>query len=349
MAIDGGVLVLTDSFRSPSISTESRLLHDRGGIINPPTGTVSVVVPSYNHAPFITRCLRSIIRQSYRPLELIVIDDGSTDGSSKQIEKVLDDCPFPCDLVSRSHKGLSATLNEGLRRSSGQFFAYLGSDDVWLGSFLASRVSLLEARPNAVLAYGHVFVVDEDDQIVECSKDWANYRDGYVGKMLLHQIVPFSPSVLYRREVVERCLWNEQAGLEDYDLYLRLSAHGEFAFDSQVLSAWRQHRFNKSRNLDFMLAECLKAQRQAVGSLNITIEELAKAGAELKWRYAADFVKAGQKRKAIELVCFNLKGSPSYTSVARMILAMVLPQPALRWRRKSSRLRAMKCYGSVQV
>jgi alpha-1,3-rhamnosyltransferase len=311
--------------------------------------TVSVVVPSYNHAPFIGRCLHSIIRQSYSPLELIVIDDGSTDGSLKQIEDVLKDCPFESELIVRAHRGLGATINEGLRRSRGRYFAYLGSDDVWLNGFLEARVSLLQKHPAAVLAYGHAFTINEEDQILECSGDWAHYSDGHVRKMILHRIVPFSPSVLYRRAVVERHRWNEEAGLEDYDLYLRLSNEGEFAFDDRVLCAWRFHGNNQSLNLDFMLNECLKAQRRAVSALHIGREELERAHSELKWRYARDFIKAGQKRKALGLICQNLRGAPSYASIARTMLGLAIPQRIIDWRKNTIQRRAFKRYGTIQI
>src|ERR1700730_16040058 len=88
---------------------------------------VSVVVPSYNHGQFIGTCLRSITRQSLAPSELLVIDDGSTHGSLAVIEEFLKDSPFPCELVARSNRGLCATLNEGLARTHGEYFAYLGS------------------------------------------------------------------------------------------------------------------------------------------------------------------------------------------------------------------------------
>ncbi len=350
MAIESSTLILPEMFpQARPRAAQGIIAEPLAATAAASTATVSVLVPSYNHAPFIARCLRSIIRQTHSPLELIVIDDGSRDGSLKEIEGVLNDCPFESELLARSHRGLCATLNEGLKRSRGKYFAYLGSDDVWLKGFLEARVGLLQSRPQAVLAYGHVFVINEEDQILERSDDWAIYSDGSVRQMLLHHIVPFSPSVLYRREPVERHYWNEEAGLEDYDLYLRLSGEGEFAFDGQVLCAWRSHRYNKSRNLEFMLTECLKAQNRAVGGLNISKPELEKAHSELKWRYAVDFVKAGQKRKALELICLNLKGAPSYRSVARMMLGLVIPKPTLDWRRRLVQQRTIKQYGSVQI
>src|SRR5438067_9441637 len=91
---------------------------------------VSVVVPSYNHAQFVAMTLRSIMKQTCAPAELIVIDDGSTDDSPGIIEQTLKGCPFPCELIVRSNRGLCATLNASLARTQGDDFAHLGSDYV---------------------------------------------------------------------------------------------------------------------------------------------------------------------------------------------------------------------------
>src|SRR6266850_3901647 len=192
---------------------------------------VSVVVPSYNHAQFIETTLRSIIKQTLQPAELLVIDDGSGDESPLVIERVLNECPFPCELVVRDNHGLCATLNEGFERTRGEYFAYLGSDDLWLPEFLEARVKLLEARAQAALAYGHAYFIDEENRIVDCTADWARYADGDARAMLLQTTAPMSPTVLYRRAALEGQRWNAAARLEDYDLYLRLSEEGEFAFD----------------------------------------------------------------------------------------------------------------------
>src|SRR6185503_3221517 len=181
---------------------------------------VSVLVPSYNHAQFIEATLRSIIKQTLPPAELIVIDDGSSDGSQAIIERVFNDCTFPCKLIARENRGLCATLNEGFARTSGEYFAYLDSDDLWLPNFLSERVRLLKSRPRAVLAYGHTYFVDEQNRIVDSTADWASYADGNARDMLLQTTAPMSPTVLYRREVLEQERWNEESKLEDYDLYL---------------------------------------------------------------------------------------------------------------------------------
>src|SRR6185503_6359594 len=145
---------------------------------SPSQPRVSVVVPSHNHAAFIETTLRSIINQSLAPAELIVVDDGSTDNSTSIIDRVLSRCPFPCKVIARENRGLCATLNEGLQRSSGEYFAYLGSDDVWLPDFLRARTELLARRSAAVLAYGHAYFIDEENRIVDSTSHWAKYADG---------------------------------------------------------------------------------------------------------------------------------------------------------------------------
>src|SRR4028119_2164690 len=80
--------------------------------INDDKPEVFAFVPSYNHAPFVEKCLRSIIDQTLKPKKLLVIDDGSKDDSPKIIERVLNDCPFDAEFIARENRGLSATLNE---------------------------------------------------------------------------------------------------------------------------------------------------------------------------------------------------------------------------------------------
>ena len=258
---------------------------------------VSVVVPSYNHAPFVAEALRSVFRQTRPPAHLLVIDDGSRDDSPRVIEKTLNECPFACELIARPNRGLCATLNEGLSRTDGEYFAYLGSDDLWLPDFLAARVATLEERARAVLAYGHAFIVGEGGDVLDCTLDWAAYSDGDARRMLLAETyAPMSPTVLYRRAAVERHGWNESARLEDYELYLRLSAEGEFAFDPRVLSAWRRHGTNTSRDFVWMIEARLAAQRNAAPHLGLGAEELERCQRALNFAGAEDLLRLGDKR-----------------------------------------------------
>jgi alpha-1,3-rhamnosyltransferase len=310
---------------------------------------VSVVVPSYNHAQFVEASLRSIIKQTLWPAELIVIDDGSGDGSLGIIEPVLNDCPFPCELLARDNRGLCATLNEGFERTRGEYFAYLGSDDLWLPDFLSARIELLASRPNAALAYGHAYFIDEQNRIVDCTADWATYADGNARAMLLETTAPMSPTVLYRRDVLERHRWDEESELEDYDLYLRLSVEGEFAFDPRILSAWRRHSSNVSWNQTLMLEEQLRAQRQAALRFGFTDKQVENLQTTTRFRRAEDFLRVGEKSRALKLMMHNLRGANSPRTTARMLLRLLIPNSFMRGRARFRQRKAQERYGTIDV
>lgn len=311
--------------------------------------SVSVVVPSFNHAPFVEATLRSVFAQTHAPSELVVIDDGSTDDSVRRIERSLSACPFSCELVARENRGLSATLNEGFARTRGAYFAYLGSDDLWLPLFLEARVAALRARPRAVLAYGNAYSIDADGRIVDSSAEWARYVDGDARRMLLGILAPLSPTVLYRRASLGRHRWNESARLEDYELYLRLSAEGEFAFDARVLSAWRVHGRNASEDLSMMLDERLAAQRRAAETLNLTERELAEFQALARFRSAEEFIRRGRKLTAARLFVGSLSGVPSARDAARTVLKLLTPQTLIERRRRRAREDAFRRYGRLSL
>ncbi|MDQ6652304.1 MAG: glycosyltransferase [Acidobacteriota bacterium] len=313
-----------------------------------PEPCVSVIVPSYNHARFVEKCLRSIMKQSLTPLELIVIDDGSSDDSPRIIERALNDCPFASELLVRPNRGLSATLNEGLRHSRGRYFAYLGSDDLWLPLFLEARAGVLEERTNAVVAYGNAYSIDEEDRIIDCTIDWAGFVDGDVSRMLMSTLAPLSPTVLYRRSAIERYGWNEKKTLEDYELYLRLSADGDFAFDARVLSAWRQHGRNASLNLAMMMTEKLEAQRRVAAHLGFTQGELEGFRSLAGFRSAQEYMRQGEKLKAITLALEHRRGIGSMKEAIRMFIGLAAPSRLIRWKKARTHRRAQERYGALQ-
>ena len=305
------------------------------------TAGVFVAVPSYNHAPFIEECLRSIFAQTLAPRKLLVIDDGSKDGSPAIIERVLKECPFDSELVVRENRGLCRTLNQALEASNGEYFAYIGSDDLWLPEFLAARCDMMERRPEAVLGYGHAYLVNEAgerfDRTDDHTDEWANYPDGDARPMLLEGIAPISSSIFYRRSVLETVRWNEDARLEDYEMYLRLMNLGEFAFDPRVLSAWRIHGYNTSKNGRLMLSEILSAQarnREAIGASNEQFDVIQR---RTKFRHARIELQHGNKASAFRLASENWRGARSASQLIRFAMRFFIPMNVVEFIRRRRR------------
>lgn len=296
------------------------------------SGSTFVLVPSYNHAVFIEECLRSIIAQTVHPTKLLVIDDGSTDGSPEIIDKVLSECPFDAELIARGNRGLCATLNEGLEQSEDEFFAYLGSDDRWLPDFLEAREAMLRVSPDAVLGFGNCLFINTAGNVTGSSSDNRESQMMYTGgdpkKMLLTGMAPASPTVVYRSSFLSRGIWNRETRLEDYELYLKLVVRGGFAFDPAARAAWRIHERNTSHDQAMMLDEMLAAQARNAEILRLDHEGLDAARAATTLRYARIALQTGDRHRAFDLIRRSWKAADAGT-LAGFFLRMMIPLSAI--------------------
>jgi len=308
------------------------------------TPTVSVCVPSYNHSRYVRLCLESVFAQTYRNIQLIVIDDGSTDDSVKVIEKTLKDCPFDCEFVVRPNKGLVATLNEALEKSRGEFLAELSSDDLWLPEFLQRRVGQMQKHPNAVLAYGHCFLINESNKIFGTTNNWVDYGSQKTQEMLLALCFPQAPTVIYRKSVLAEQKWNDIFP-EDIDLYLRLCVLGEFAFDANLSSAYRTHPHNSARRTKQLLNGQIQSFRRNADILGLSEQDLIEMETKINWQSIDLYLNYG---KCLEAVKTALKYSHIKAPVAskiRQYAKLLMPQSVLRTLRKNIKRNSDKWHG----
>ncbi|MDH3491977.1 MAG: glycosyltransferase [Acidobacteriota bacterium] len=310
---------------------------------------VFVLVPSYNHARFVERALRSIFGQSLRPNKLLVIDDGSTDGSVEIIERTLDDCPFASELIVRENRGLSKTLNQGFSISNGEYFAYLGSDDLWLPSFLKEGVSELATHPEACLVFGNAYLLDQDDFVIDETGNWHDFNTGNALPFLLEGKIFSSPGVIYRAAYLPEKPWDEDSRLEDYDLYLRLAAKHEFVFNKQTLCGWRQHDYNASGNLPEMFPEFMKAHENALERLKIAEPERERLRNKINFEAAFNFVRHGFKKEGMRYMIRNLRGAESVAGVLDIVFRLLVPKRLFQWNRRRKYELARRKFGKLDL
>jgi GT2 family glycosyltransferase len=162
------------------------------GATNAGQPTVAVVVPCYNHARFVKRAIESVFSQTYRQIELVVVDDGSTDGSTEIARRTLADSPFPCQFVARDNQGATATINEGISLSSAPFINVLNSDD-W---FSDDRIALMVghvAASGAQWGFSETAYVDDRDRPLDPRLDKrAGTLSAVAGAASSHATVGFS-------------------------------------------------------------------------------------------------------------------------------------------------------------
>lgn len=298
-----------------------------------PTPTVSVAIPSYNHARFISRTLDSVFKQTHLPSEVLIIDDGSKDDSVAVIRQGVLNAPVPVTVSARENRGLCRTLNEALVRTNSKYFAYIGSDDLWAPERLQLGVEALERSPEAVAAYSHCYFIDSDDQLIGATAAHSEFIDGeLLPRLLEFRSVPPSPTVLYRRSALESVRFNEASRLEDFELYLRLSAIGQFRFIPKHLGYWRIHAGNTSGALRMMVDERKAAVRRVAPSIGLTEEQIRRASSLSDWLYATEFLSSGERMEALVMSLTNAWAAPSLESVARRTLQLATPSRILRWR-----------------
>ena len=203
---------------------------------------VSVIIPAFNRANSIRIAVESVLRQSFTDFELLVVDDGSTDGTLKALNDIAD--PRLRCLSNTSNMGASAARNTGIRAARGEWIAFQDSDDEWLPEKLARQmVRLRDAGPETVACYCGMVIVDRPAGATRMNlRYWppASIVDNIEGNIsraiLVHSLVS-TQTLVARRSALQAIGGFDEAlpALEDWDCAIRLSRLGPFAFVDEPL------------------------------------------------------------------------------------------------------------------
>lgn len=220
---------------------------------------VSVAIPSYNHASFVQDAIRSVINQTYENIELIIIDDGSTDQSVNKIKEMLVECGqrfTRFEFRSRPNKGLCNTLNEALQWANGDYFCVIASDDQMLPEKTSLQISLF--KPDTVGVFGGVNIINNKNQIL--SSRVREYSEAGFEDILLNKHDLPASSQMFKIEILRQVGgYNPNVKVEDWDLLLRMTKlNKKIVYAPRLLINYRQHDSNISSDNTFMYTEMVK-------------------------------------------------------------------------------------------
>ena len=222
---------------------------------------VSVVVPCYNHERYVVEALRSVKRQSYRPLEVIIIDDGSSDRSANVVRQyVQDDMPW-ATFIERPNRGAHATLNEGIALSSGDFITFLNSDDVFSPDRIERclEAALLSKRG---FVFSDVFYLDGSGRRIDTNanayvsallsaKDTISSSPSLSFAFLRNQLTITTGNMFFSRALLSKVgYFREYRYVHDWDMVLRAVYFEEPLFLAQEeIYGYRIHGHNSFMDL----------------------------------------------------------------------------------------------------
>lgn len=203
---------------------------------------VSVVVPSFNHVRFVHETIRSIWAQDYPNVELVVVDDGSTDGSVEVIRSLVQESPIPMQVVFKENEGVCRTLNRGLALTSGEFVALCGSDDRYLPTFISTLVAAFDAPYGFV--FGDVYHIDEHgERIGSRASDYGTLKGGDIFEdlLLFRAVVPAMSALYPARVLREAGPYDEALRYEDWEMLLRITRRNRVKYVAEAVAEYRTH------------------------------------------------------------------------------------------------------------
>lgn len=178
---------------------------------------VSVIIPAYNAAAYLPRALESVLAQTYKNYEILVVDDGSTDATAEIVKR------FPTvRLLSQPHSGAGAARNRGIEAARGSIVAFLDADDLWMPPKLEKQVAFLQHHPHIGMVICEHILVEEDGRERTSDKS-VLFKGDTVRNIFLHSDVA-TPTVIVRKQVFDKIGLFEEALLcaEDENLWMRI-------------------------------------------------------------------------------------------------------------------------------
>lgn len=221
---------------------------------------VSVIMPAYNHERFVEAAVRSVWALEYRPVELIVLNDGSSDGTLQVLRSLEAKSPIEMRVIDKPNEGICKTLNRGIALARGKYLGFLASDDEYTPDRMTRHVQFLEScdDPLVVGCYGQQSIMDEAGHLVTPVVRRKMLYDNPLHALLSLKSPFYLQGSTFKREVVVELGFDESLFYEDWDFLLRLHLKYRLAYLPGVAFRYRGHAHGTNRAMQRMAAARLQ-------------------------------------------------------------------------------------------
>ena len=219
---------------------------------------VSIIISCYNHQDYITPCIESVVNQTYSNIELIVIDDGSSDKSADILEQLSQKYHF--SFERQENMGLTRTLNKALAKAKGKYIAPIGSDDILMLDKTEKQVAFLEERDDIAVVGGSIICIDDHGTIKQKQRINHYHEADFKTVFLTPKQIPPAPTVMIRADILAEVNgFSTESNLEDLDLWLKITHAGyKIVVMNDIFAYYREHSSNSYKNYQFMTESLMK-------------------------------------------------------------------------------------------
>ena len=286
---------------------------------------VSVVIATYNMADYLPLAVRSVLDQTYGNVEVVVVDDGSTDRTLDAIEAFRDNSRVK--YLVQSNSGQAAAKNHGVRESSGSYIAFLDADDMWVPDKLELQMPMFLRSENVGVVYSRLSYIDESGRDLRIA-DNELFRGRVTGPLLIRNFIGFGSTI------VRKACFDRLGGFRDdlrmgidYDLWLRFSTQYEFDYVDRPLLRYRVWSGQMSNNCKGRYLNGIEIMnrflREFPGIVDKATEDHAWAHTYVGFGQCLQSLDA-QIGPALKLYARALRHRPGYLPAWRAIVSSIL-------------------------
>lgn len=275
---------------------------------------ISVIIPTYNRANFLHQAIESVLAQTYKNWELIIVDDGSTDNTSELVRKFTDKRII---YLYQENRGASAARNKGIQKAKGEYIAFLDSDDAWLSRKIEKQLDIFKiSRFNPGVVCAGVQYIDYNGT-PQNQKKLPKYRGNIFKQLLRKNIAGIGSTMLVKRECFEKCgLFDENLPSRvDLDILIRISRHFTVDYMPEVLTLERIHEERITADIE----KQIEGRELLLEKIYPDLRKHRVLLAKYLYGTGELYLKENNQEKGREYVIRSLKTFPLLRSIVQLI------------------------------
>lgn len=265
---------------------------------------VSVIMPSYNKEPYIAKSIESILNQTYRDFELIIIDDVSTDNSVEVIKRFSDErIVF---MQNETNLGIAENRNVALNIAKGEYIALLDADDISTEFRLEKEVEYLDIHPDIDVVFGGFLEIDENDVVKETYFAPLKNPDFIKARLMVQDVIP-NGSCMYRKAFIDKHnirYRDGYLGMDDYLFWVECSLHGRITGLPDLFMYWRNTQNNGTNTYKYAEEHRKRREEKYAEILKVALDGngfvLTNEEYELYFKILSEYKYKIENRKEIE-------------------------------------------------